>query len=160
MYVITDNKEQFEQNLRDLCLHKSYNNEKYPGSVENIILTDRCTCLVKQMDILSYFLYYHQNFRNLEDIKLQEYVVFIRSERTRLFPNNYSIKPRKFISNQFFKRSSTLADYINNYVLNNVINKREKDLISKPTFIRKLYRDPIECRGTVNIVCYPIKGQK
>ena len=31
-------KEQFEQNLRELCLHKSYNNEKQPGSVENIIL--------------------------------------------------------------------------------------------------------------------------
>ena len=142
MYAVTDNRKQFEQNLRDLCLHKSYNTETNPGSVENIILTDRNICLVKQMDVLSYFLYYHQNFRNLEDIKLQEYVTFIRSERTRLFPNNYKIKPRKFISNQFFKRSSTIDDYINNYVLNNVKNKRRKDLTTKTTFIRKPFNNP------------------
>lgn len=136
MYIITDNKEQFEQNLRDLCLHKSYNTEAHPGSVENIILTDRSTCLVKQMDILAYFLYYNQNFRNLEDIKLKEYVNFIRRERNKLFPNNYSNKPRKFISNQFFKRSSTIDDYINKYVLNNVKNERKKCIVSKPVFIR------------------------
>ncbi len=142
MYLATYNKEQFEQNLRDLCLHKSYNTETYPGSVENIILTDRNICLVKQMDILSYFLYYNQNFRNLKDIKLKEYVNFIRRERNRLFPNSYSNKPRKFISNQFFVRSSTLDDYINNYVLNNVKNKRRKDLTSKTTFIRKPFNNP------------------
>ena len=148
MYFVTNNKEQFEQNLRELCLHKSYNNEKQPGSVENIILTDRNKYLAKQMDLLSYFLYHFQNFRNLEDIKLLEYVCFIRNERNKMFPNNYRVAPRKYISNTMFKRSSTLQDYIECYVLNNANNrakfKLQNKLIRKVGLIRKGFKQEVD----------------
>ena len=143
-YIIVPNKVKFEANLLKLA----YTNVSYLATVDNIICANRNEVLHIQMDVLAYFLYHFQKDRNLDEIKLQEYVTFIRSERSKVAPNNYKIKPRKFISNAMFSRSSTIQDYINLYVLNNSVDRDRvnflKAMTNKKGLIRKGFKEEVD----------------
>lgn len=119
--IIPDSKyrQMFKDTMKELfLLYKSkHNGDTIP--VEKMIMGDRDNNISKQIDLLSYFLYHFQKDRELSDIKLKEFTDFIRAERNLLFPNSYSNNPRKFIGNREYKKSSTIYDYVNNYIINN-----------------------------------------
>ena len=53
-----------------------------------------------------------------KNIKLKKYISFIREQRAILFPKYKTrISSRKFIANIDFKRSSTIDDYIEKYII-------------------------------------------
>jgi hypothetical protein len=72
--------------------------------------------------LVTYFMESHGTNRSLGEVKLQEFVNFIRDERNKKFNYNCKVSKRKFISTYFswdyrFKRSSTLKDYYTHYLL-------------------------------------------
>ena len=111
----------FVSALSKLCLLNSYNTEKYPASVEHIIHLFGLKLKDEQNLLFDYFLQEERTTRRLKEIKLQEYVNFIRDERNKLYSNNYKVKigKRKFMSsNGMFTRSSNLQDYLDKYLNN------------------------------------------
>ena len=111
-------RQMFKDTMKELFLiYKSKHNGD-TITVEKMIMGDRDSSISKQIDLLSYFLYCFQKDRRLSDIKLKEFTDFIRAERNLLFPNNYSNKPGKFIRNREYNKSSTIYDYVNNYIIN------------------------------------------
>lgn len=99
---------QFLIALEHQCLQENYNTITNPASVANIISSGSNQA---NAILVNYFLQQHKE-KDLSKIKLQEYVTFIRSNRNSLFPNNYRIKPRKFISSYPYVRSSTMEYFI------------------------------------------------
>lgn len=110
----------FVSALSKLCLLNSYNTEKYPASIEHIIHLFGLKLKDEQNLLFDYFLQEERTTRRLKEIKLQEYVNFIRDERNKLYPNSYKVKiARKFMSSSGrFKRGSTLQEYLDGYLNN------------------------------------------
>ena len=118
----------FQNTLLTLCLKRhtnirlmellDNNIEPYPTNVAGIILADRDTWLKEQMLLLNYFI--QENYLGVpyKNIKLKKYISFIREQRAILFPKYKTrISSKKFIANIDFKRSSTIDDYIEKYII-------------------------------------------
>ena len=116
--------EKFQESLKILSIcQEEYHSSIAPASVDNILFP-RHSGFQNDVKILLEYFYQEKGIYNkalykpwlpsseiYSQWKLQNYINFIRSERDKLFPNNYRKKSRKFISHLGYYRSSLLEQY-------------------------------------------------
>lgn len=110
--------ERFRKSLYILATYNDYNSETYPASVDQILFPTVKARKDSQV-LLEYFFIINgaikQQTGEFEWIpwKFQDYINFIRYERSKLFPL-YECRqsPRKFISHFGWYRSDLLSKYI------------------------------------------------
>lgn len=98
--IIKDLFKNITPTVKDIILSDVWNSWRYCKELHSV-----------RIALISYFLKECGNGRDTKDIKLQEYVNFIRLHRNKFFNVNFKVGTRKFISNA--KRSTTLLEYEN-----------------------------------------------
>lgn len=89
---------------------------KITPTVKDIIVSESCNVRISKnlyavrIALVAWFYHLESNGRNDDEVRLQEYVNFIRLARNEFYNVDFKINKRKFISG--VKRSTTMAQYL------------------------------------------------
>ena len=144
----------FKESLRALCLFKPYHTEANPATVREILFDNRDTMLDHQKILLKWYICNDGKSAIYGNKRLKEYVIFIREERSKLFPNSYKQGNNKFISKTLFTvkhdsrtyfaystygRATNLMVYLMEYIVELTMFEGY-DEINKKNLFRKVER--------------------